>query len=88
MPYILKHERNEIDINVDINAGTCYTAGQLNYAITRLLKQYIRIKGENYQTYNDCMGVLEGAKLELYRRRIAGYEDTKIISNGDVYNEG
>jgi hypothetical protein len=30
------------------------------------------------------MGVLESAKLELYRRKIAPYEDDKIAENGDV----
>jgi len=32
-------------------------------------------------------GVLECAKLELYRRIAAPYEDTKIEENGDVYSE-
>ena len=30
------------------------------------------------------IGALESAKLELYRRSIALYEDTKIKENGDV----
>jgi hypothetical protein len=42
------------------------------------------MNGENYQHFNDVLGALEGAKLELYRRRIAPYEDTKIVENGDV----
>jgi len=61
------------------------TAGELNYSITLLLIQYLKTKGENYQTYNDIMGALEGAKLEAYRRKVAPYEDTKIILNGEVY---
>jgi len=28
--------------------------------------------------------VLEAAKLELYRRQVAVYEDAKIFENGDV----
>ena len=31
------------------------------------------------------VGVLECAKLELYRRMAAPYEDEKIEDNGDVY---
>jgi len=31
------------------------------------------------------MGALEGAKLELYRRKVAIYEEEKIKENGDVY---
>jgi broad-specificity NMP kinase len=37
-----------------------------------------------YHKYNAAVGVLECAKLELYRRLVSGYEDTKIIENGDV----
>lgn len=61
------------------------SAGELNYKITCIIKEYIEEKGEKYQTYNDIMGVLEGAKLELYRRKIGAYEDIKIKDNGDVY---
>jgi len=34
----------------------------------------------------DAIGALECAKLELYRRVAAPYEDTKIAENGDVYD--
>jgi hypothetical protein len=61
------------------------TAGELNYAITALLTWYVGSKGQSYQTYNDMLGALEGAKLELYRREIAPYENFKIEQNGDVY---
>lgn len=30
-------------------------------------------------------GALECTKLELYRRRVADYEDQKIADNGDAY---
>lgn len=33
----------------------------------------------------DALGALECCKLEFYRRVAAPYEDSKIISNGDVY---
>jgi hypothetical protein len=59
--------------------------GQLNYAITCVLKDYIEMNDLNYQTINDIVGALEGAKLEFYRRVAAPYEDTKIKENGDVY---
>ena len=42
-------------------------------------------KGLNYQTCNDVMGALEGAKAEFYRRVVGPYEDQKIEENGDVY---
>ena len=37
-----------------------------------------------YADYRDFIGELEMAKLEIYRRKIAPYEDKKIIENGDV----
>ena len=61
------------------------TPGELNYAITRLLHNYLRLKGLNYTFINDCLGALEGSKLEFNRRVVASYEDTKIAQNGDVH---
>lgn len=60
-------------------------AGELNYIITLQIRNYFEKKGKSYQTYNDIIGALEGAKLELYRRRISLYEDKKRKDNGDVY---
>ena len=77
MPYIKKERRGEVPV----------TAGELNYAITTLLLRYIEQKGESYQVYNDCMGALEGSKLELYRRRIAPYEEGARERNGDIYDQ-
>jgi hypothetical protein len=79
MPYIEDADRERV-----LGDGP-KTAGELNFAFTYLILEYIDRKGENYQTLNDVMGALEGAKLELYRREIAPYEDTKIKKNGDVY---
>jgi hypothetical protein len=49
-----------------------------------LIKEYL---GEtpNYQRFNDVLGALEGAKLEMVRRRLNDYEDSKIAQNGDVW---
>jgi hypothetical protein len=51
-----------------------------------LIDIYLDVK-KDYQAINDCLGALEGAKLELYRRVAAPYEDRKIQENGDVYSE-
>ena len=79
MPYIKQEERDKLD-NGDIPKN----AGQLNYCIHDLLEQYLYANGENYQTYNDMIGVLEAVKMELYRRRVAHYEAFKIHENGDI----
>jgi len=81
MPYI-----KQIDRHVAEDAAKLpETAGELNYLFTRTIVNYIFIKHESYQTYNDIIGALEGAKLELYRRKIAPYEQKKMEENGDVY---
>lgn len=79
MPYIKKEQRKYVIISGALNAG------ELNYEITQIINRYLIKKEEKYQTYNDIIGALEGAKLELYRRKIAPYEDLKIKENGDVY---
>ena len=62
----------------------CQTAGELNFCFTLIAQHYLKNKGLNYQHINDIVGALEGAKLELYRRIAAPYEDLKIEQNGDV----
>ena len=59
------------------------TDGEMNYIITRLLDETYSNLG--YSEYNRAVGVLECVKLELYRRRIAVYEDIKKNMQGDVY---
>ncbi len=76
--------KNMEDIFFTIMPVSKLVAGILNYLFTKIAHIYIDVKGENYQAYNDVIGALEGAKLELYRRRIALYEDKKIEENGDV----
>jgi len=79
MPYIQQEDRN---LNTILGPRT---AGELNFSFTQILQNYIKQNGKSYQTFNDIIGALEGAKLELYRRRVADYEDGKIVVNGDVY---
>ena len=79
MPYIPPGHRNAIN-----DGEPATTAGELNYHLTMIVLQYLG-PAPTYQKYNDAMGALEGCKLELYRRLVAPYEDTKIAENGDVY---
>lgn len=76
MPYIPKSERRKIDT-------TLASAGSLNYAVHQLIDKYIDQHDVNYQTINDVIGVLECAKMELYRRGAIPYENKKILQNGD-----
>lgn len=61
------------------------TAGELNFAITHLIQTYLNQGNLNYQTINDIVGAVEGAKAEFQRRVVAPYEDIKIRENGDCY---
>jgi len=67
-------------------------AGNLNYAITTLLQKTYRESDDgshtftlSYSDYNEMIGILECAKLELYRKHAAPYEEQKIEENGDVF---
>lgn len=82
MPYISQLRRVKLDRHEEFTPDT---AGELNYTFTKAIIQYIEDHGVNYQTVNDIVGALEGAKLEFYRRVAAPYEDEKIKVNGDVY---
>lgn len=89
MPYIdqvdrghLKREskRRVLDSLGDLPAGP----GELNYMITVIVDRYLG-GNPNYARINEVIGALECAKLELYRRVAAPYEDEKCDENGDVY---
>ena len=82
MPYIKKDDRNKF--HLAIYSTPPNNAGELNFLLTSICHEYVRHKGESYQTYNDIIGVLECAKLEMYRRQTAPYEGQKVKENGDL----
>jgi hypothetical protein len=59
------------------------TEGELNYIISSLIWTCFE-KNVNYKTANALIGVLECAKLELYRTQIAPYEELKAKENGTL----
>lgn len=79
MPYITEVRRKALKISKPSNAG------ELNYAITKLLVEYWNAEPKTYQRINDCLGAMEGAKLEFNRRVVIDYENKKALENGDVY---
>ena len=80
MPYIKPEAREQLD-----DGGLPDNEGELNYTITTLLDEYLAEYGFNYANLNQVVGVLECAKLKIYRRMAAPYEDMKMEENGDVY---
>ena len=60
-------------------------AGELAFALTSVILDYMNGMPERFKSYAEVMGVLECVKLEIYRRRISPYEDQKIKLNGDLF---
>lgn len=82
MPYIDYRDREKIDKH---GLSAVDNIGGLNYFITTKILNYMGAY-PRYQDYNEMIGVLECIKLELYRRRIADYEDNAMERNGDVFD--
>ncbi len=83
MPYIKKADRVEISSG----ARLANTPGELNFQLTSIANGYLAARGQSYATFNEVIGALECAKLEMYRRLVAPYEDRKMNENGDVYTK-
>lgn len=84
MPYIKQNIRANFDDHLKLLITL--SPGDLNYIITKIIDNYLGNSGVSYTSINACIGVLECAKQELYRRIAAPYEDIKIKENGDVFS--
>lgn len=89
MPYIKKADRvpyqdaiNELARMVPGDRES--RPGHMNYIVSRLIQKVYGDK-MRYCDYNEVMGFLQGVNLEFYRRQAAPYEDTKIVSEGDLH---
>jgi len=58
--------------------------GILNFVITRICHNYITDNKLCYRTLNEVIGVLESAKMELYRQVVGPYESKKKSLNGNI----
>ena len=91
MPYIKQENREKFIVpdghqtdSLKFIGSNCQSSGELNYVFSKIALEYLKHKGVNYQAFNDIIGALEGAKLELYRIHCAPYEDVKIYENGHI----
>lgn len=97
MPYIGQATRTKLDPCIDslatsiaaeaIDAGEEVSAsGFLTYSITRLILSVFRILFHNFRYWNLALniGVLETAKLEMYRKAGVPLENIKCDLNGDI----
>jgi len=80
MPYLNKGIRVSLD-----DGRKALVGGELNYQVSKLVNDFFAMRGLSYAVINEVVGALECAKLEAYRRLAAPYEDTKAMTNGDVY---
>jgi hypothetical protein len=80
MPYINQAIRESLNDGRKATKG-----GELNYQFSKLLNDFIAMRGLSYSVINEFIGALECAKLEAYRRVAAPYEDKKIGENGEVF---
>ena len=84
MPYIDPNRRQAFD-SAAVELGACInTAGELNYALSKIVHTYLERRQRSYEHYNTVIGVLDCAKLELYRQLVSPYEDDKKRMNGPV----
>lgn len=84
MPYIKQENRAQFDASAEDIAKKATCAGDLNYAITIILHEYIRKNGLKYDVLNSVHGMLDACSKELYRCVTGPYEDSCIVRNGDA----
>lgn len=87
MPYVTQKSRDsyrgEIKALVNKLALAGFVAGDLNFVFSEIVGQAF-CHTPNYQTINNCVGALVGAKDEFNRRIVSRYEDLKIQENLDT----
>lgn len=91
MPYVNHSLRSYVESGLQSAItffGKHATEGEFAYFLARVLDLRARDgKGTlSYRAIRECLGDLEAAKLEFYRRVAAPYEDLKLQQNGDVYD--
>jgi hypothetical protein len=83
-PYVDEHTQHRLD-GPDRRTNGAHTAGQLTYKLQQELKRYLLDNGLSYQALAECLGSLEGAKIDLTERVVKPYEAAKLEQNGDVW---
>ena len=87
MPYITVNDRVNVD-NKLTDCGLTYvpdSMGEFNFLISQICSNFLKENGLSYSNLNSLIGVLDCAKMELYRIVASPYEDKKSEENGKVY---
>ena len=83
MPYIKQEQRSKLAGVLQPLLNMEFSDGEMNYIITSFVD--VQLCGRNYEHYERAVGLLECVKQEIYRRRVAIYEDEKCKENGEVF---
>ena len=81
MPYIERRKRVQFD--AALSGCKPKDVGELTYCLYILCMDYLH-SGYRYHDLAEVAGALTCTIQELYRRKIAPYENGKIEENGDV----
>lgn len=81
MPYIPIKARDRLDRT---GAEQPSNTGELAYVISDIIDDYISVD-YNFERLSMALGVLEAVKMEVYRRVVAPYEQSKLEANGEVF---
>jgi hypothetical protein len=92
MPYIdIESQRKFAALDVALESIKLTTPGELNYALSQVMINYLTRNGICYATMNDIVGATEGAKAEFQRRIVNPYESQKAYEasmvGGDIYEK-
>lgn len=84
MPYIPRKDRELFDQQIKEIAEEIHSPGELNYVISKIINLILARQGVSYTKLNELVGAMECAKMELYRKVAAKYEDEKEEQNGPL----
>lgn len=90
MPYLTQKDKDEIKNSVDYLSDTLERkpiesfVGYINYLNFVFVRRWINKNGKKYFVFAAIVGTLVCCILEIYRRLVSGYEDSKIQGNGDA----
>jgi len=85
MPYIENARRCILNgERIDQVTDEIDSPGELVYVLYRIANDYSEQRTPRFMSYLEAWGGLKIAAAELYRRKVAPYEDEKIEENGDI----
>lgn len=85
MPYTAPEARAHMDLQLP--DGIVFDGvGDLTYAITRLLNNYLAQNGVRYQHIAEISGALHQAGRDFDERIVEPYEHKKVLENGEAWN--